>query len=758
MLPERDPANPIRRFGVFETNSVTGELTRNGLKQKLQDQPFRILAMLLDRPGELVTREELQTALWPEAEYGEFEQGLNTAVKKVRQALGDSADNPRFIETIPRKGYRFIAPVQTPPPLASSATVPLAEPEAEPQPAARRSFRFAAAAAALASIAAAAATGYLFWGSGSSARQPRPVAFATPVPVTSLRGFERGPAFSPDGKQIAFTWNGEHQGNFEIYVKELGSEKLTRLTNDPSHKFGPVWSPDGKQIAFARWKGIYLIPASGSGPEVRVASAETARGMVFHPHIAWSPDGKWLAFPDLCAPGQETSCLYLQSLETGERRVLTRPGPNDLGDSSPVFAEDGRTLAFLRRAAIARYELYWMPLGREYAPGGPPVRLRFPGDDKVNSLAWLPEQRRVVAAKPWLFGSSEGSGLWLVDPAAPENARSTLIPGAQNTSSQVAVSAATSEIAYSWNQSDLNIWHVRLDPARRIPDGKPQPLIDSTMDDIVPKFSPDGRRLVFISRRGGSDEVWVSGADGSNPLQLTKMGYTGSPSWSPDGSRIVFDSMQEGQYEVYTMLAAGGAVRRLTNNPASDGVASYSPDGQYIYFMSSRSGRTQVWRMRSDGSDPVQITQGGGYLAKASWDGKTLYYAKDRRLWKVPANGGEETQLPLPVTSSFLAFTVTRDSIYFIPDPAGPGSDTWVECFDLQTGKTHRVLNLDQTTSRHRFLLSPDTHTFFSHAGISVSPDGRTLSWAQADVSGSDIMTLRPIRPDSRNGPTPQQQ
>src|SRR5262245_21006317 len=101
------------RFGVFRAYPGSGELWKSSRRIALQDQPFRILVLLLERGGELVSREELQNALWPNASYGDFDQGVNTAVKKLRQALGDSASNPRFVETVPRRGYRFVAPVAT---------------------------------------------------------------------------------------------------------------------------------------------------------------------------------------------------------------------------------------------------------------------------------------------------------------------------------------------------------------------------------------------------------------------------------------------------------------------------------------------------------------------------------------------------------------------------------------------------------------------------------------------------------------------
>ena len=99
------------RFGIYEVNLRAGELRKNGLKLKIQEQPFKVLAMLLEHPGEIVTREELQKALWSTDTFVDFEHGLNKAINKIREALDDSADNPRFVETLARRGYRFIAPV-----------------------------------------------------------------------------------------------------------------------------------------------------------------------------------------------------------------------------------------------------------------------------------------------------------------------------------------------------------------------------------------------------------------------------------------------------------------------------------------------------------------------------------------------------------------------------------------------------------------------------------------------------------------------
>ena len=190
------------RFGLFELDLAAGELRKQGRKIKLQDQPFQVLELLVNRPGAVVTREEMQKALWPADTFVEFDQGLNTAIKKIRLALGDSADNPRFIETIPRKGYRFIAPVEPGPREASAGPQNVAPPEP------RRSRRLIWIAAA---ITIAIAGALVTFGLRTPLAEPAESA----VPITKDRGIAHHPSFSPDGSQVAFSWNGG-RGHGEI--------------------------------------------------------------------------------------------------------------------------------------------------------------------------------------------------------------------------------------------------------------------------------------------------------------------------------------------------------------------------------------------------------------------------------------------------------------------------------------------------------------------------------------------------------------
>ena len=263
--PSRPSQNTLR-FAAFEVDPHKGELRKHGLRIRLQDQPFKILIALLEKQGEVVSRDELRERIWGSETFVDFNHGLNAAVNRLRDALGDSADNPRYVETVARRGYCFIAPVEglaAPVAPASVDDPPVIEtiessPAASPMPARGGGFSSRLLWTGVAVLTAAGVAGIGLWWALPRSAGPSPRL----VQVTSLSGSETMPTFSPDGAQIAFVWNGEKESDADIYVKLVGSESALRLTKDPGADLLPSWSPDGRNIAFVRihgTTGIYLV-------------------------------------------------------------------------------------------------------------------------------------------------------------------------------------------------------------------------------------------------------------------------------------------------------------------------------------------------------------------------------------------------------------------------------------------------------------------------------------------------------------------
>ncbi len=545
------------------------------------------------------------------------------------------------------------------------------------------------------------------------------------VPFTTFPGRELQPAFSPDGKQIAFAWNGEKSDNFDIYVKLVNTATPPlRLTSNPADDLYPTWSPDGQQIAFVRQSGteinIFLVGALG-GPERKLYSGASAFFSLYEygNALSWSPDGKYLAFSGQTTPHGPNS-IFLLSLESLEKHQVTTPPVGSIGDSTPAFSPDGKVLAFVRGTSSRDVEIYVMP-----ASGGEPKRLTF-DHRSGRSLAWTANGREILFSS-WYYGSFS---LWKV-PAAGGTPEQLTVGG--EGASTLAVSRQGNRLAYSQEFLDTNVWQIGIDGSSGNKTG-PTRLISSTRQDYGPQYSPDGKKITFSSGRSGSNEIWVCDADGLNPVQLTSFAGpdVGSPRWSPDGGQIVFDSIAAGHRDIFVVSAEGGKPRRLTEDTSDDVRPSWSLDGQWIYFGSNRTGEWQVWKVLAGGGQAVQLTRQGGREAFESFDRKFVYYTKGfgiPGIWRVPPTGGEEMRVLDEPLQGFWA--LAHDGIYFVDPNATPHPT--IEFFRFDTGHSTQVAVIEKELQ----LVYPS---------LAVSPDGRSLLYVQVDSFESDIVLAENFR------------
>ncbi|MDQ2777176.1 MAG: winged helix-turn-helix domain-containing protein [Acidobacteriota bacterium] len=618
-------------FGVFELDCRSGELRKHGIRLKLQEQPLQVLILLLERAGQVVAREELQKRLWPQNTYVDFDNAINSAIRKLREALGDSAENPRFVETLARRGYRFIAPVKTSEP-PQPGSVPAVSP---PSLAAKRKFGWVWVAAFALLIALGIGLRYSRSDrSGAPGDTP-----SAPVPLTSYPGFQEYPTFSPEGARVAFAWDEPGKRPSNIYVKLLSAQEPIRMTSGEDGDIAPAWSPDGRSIAFLRAHGplksaLMLMPAVG-GPARELArlqfdsiqSLEHWGWTAPTPYIAWSPDNKWLLALDQSGPEQPAQIVRI-SVESGEKTVLltsphvlsrrTRTLAIAAGDGGIAISPDGRKLAFVHGVDAPLSDLYMGGLSGAMLPIGRPAMLNF-GVSMIGGIAWDQDGRSLIVSSS-RRGMPE---LWRV-PVVPSGEPVRLnVGGGGDDPSDIALSATGRHLAYSHFVNDWNIWRAGLTGAHP---KQAESFIASTRNDSRPAYSPDGTRIAFESGRSGSEEIWMSTADGLQTVQLTSFGkaWAGSPAWSPDGKQIAFDCNAAGNWDVYVVSSSGGKPVRLTSQAAPEIRPSWSHDGRWIYYCSSQTGRTQVWKKPPAGGNAIQVTKNGGCQALEAADGQTL--------------------------------------------------------------------------------------------------------------------------------------
>jgi Tol biopolymer transport system component/DNA-binding winged helix-turn-helix (wHTH) protein len=725
------------RFGPFCVDLHTHELRKDAIKLRLVGQPFEILAMLLGRPGELVTREELRERLWPGDTFVDFDHGLNAAVNKLREALCDSADSPRYVETLPRRGYRFIGNIEGSRPamtasrevggvleiakLSPDMPVEFAGQSGETFPArsdARQSkihswihsWRESLPVALV--LCVSLAGGALLLRTGVSRGKVAEAVLQPPKisSFTSPTDDAGEPAFSADGNYIAFYRDGGKPGDSGIFVQQIGSDQSRQLTRNEKDCCA-VWSPDGRSIAFSRSENreltIYVVPAGGgSERRLEVPGAAAKVGA-----LDWSPDGKMIAF----SGGASLSVL---SLDNSAVRRLTAPPPLTQ-DWGPSFSRDGKQILFVRSSEMGFPE----EIMTIAAAGGEAILITTESARLHGSPRWSADGRSVI------FASDRGgkSALWRVS-------AETRAPAVQfnENGSRPAVSRMGGRLAYERETRSLTIWEMDLPTERKAEPQILMPLTSQTDQGPGPQFSPDGKKLAYMSDRSGMMEIWVSDRDGSNALQLSAVGDAGTPRWSPDSESIVFDANRRRGAMILVLSLRGGAPRILTQDEFENRCPSWSRDGKWIYFASSRAGSWQVWKIPSAGGTPVQVTKLGGHAAFESADGKLIYYAKtphaNPEIWQAPTNGGHESLVSARVRPpTWASWAVVDDGILFA-EPSGTGAPV-LNLFDL---KNHRVKTVGMLHIVPFWLAA--TH------------DGKTVAFDQPGWRQAQIMLIENFR------------
>lgn len=705
------------------------QLTLAGVSHRVEPKVMSVLLELASQAQSVVSKEQILRDVWPDTFVGE--DALTRCISVLRRILEDDPHNPRFIKTVPKVGYCLMVvacplephhangtPLNSPAVLrAETAPAPLGVETVVPATG-QISRRFNTGIRIGAVVLALALAGELaIWITHTMRADSTPPQTIQTYQLTTSAGEQSRPAFSPDGKRLAFVWAKEDGSRQHIYIKELGSESLIRLTDLPDYEYSPAWSPDGKRIAF--------LSSSEAGLGLYVASLDDLHSArkIYVPGetkrwedgaLSWSPDGKSLVLVDHVG-AQASSSIYLIDVETLRARTLTTPPPGWEGDLSPVFSPDGSKIVFLRESEGWHGDLYWIPTS-----GGEPRQITQDGK-VIDGIAWSSDSRSIV------FSSNRAgqSGLWKVSLAGSAPQR---MPVGTENATQPAISVTGSNLAFVEDSAVFGILRVTSSTSPSH-EAKESLLVSSTAQDSAPSISPDGAQFAFQSWRSGSRQIWVSSIDGHTLRQLTQLDGNlsgpGSPSWSPDGASILFDARIYGHAHIFVVPANGGSPKQITFGDVNDIVPRWSADGRSVYFRSNRGGRWQLWKLPLSGGVPQPVTSDDGIVAQESPDGKWLYFARgdENGIWRMPTAGGDAVRiLDQPMNGYWAYWAVGRGGIYFLDQKQ---STPWISVYDPATQKITGFIKLNR--------LPP------TYSGLSMIRDGRDFLISDKFDAGSHI-------------------
>jgi len=660
-MPESKEPLALIPFGPFEADLASQELRKQGVRLRLPRQSFQILKMLLERPGELVSREELRQALWPSDTFVDFEHGLNAAINRLREVLGDNADNPHYIETLPRRGYRFVGTIAQPELVKVTVTVKEKGEESEPPRNTNRRKLWAIG------VGLAGLCGFLtlaFYSLNSPAPLPRVLQYRHLTADRQIKGLTpcgsdsrlvtEGPRvlfsetsasvvqvssgggdvtkvsmpfscfsifdISPDKTElIGVSWATGYLPDQPLWALSIASGLARRLGNLTGHT--AAWSPDGRRIAYATGDNVNgpntLYVAQVDGSDVRML-ARIESGNVST--IRWSPNGRLLRMTVWI--GASSSLWEVSANGTNLHRMN-------------LFSAEGRPVL----------DLNWTPDGRYFVLGmGRPMS---PEEDiwvvrETHSLLhWRTAQPVQLTTGAMSFGnaapSRDANQIFAIggqprgELARYDLKSHVLVPYLSGISAEQLDYSRDGEWLTYVTFPEGILWRGKLDGSEHMQ------LTSHPLRAGLPRFSPDGKRIVFAgSPTEGALRLYVVSAEGGKPEVVSQsQDDEVDPNWSPDGSSLIFGGLLlAAQPRISSVDLRTG---RVSTIPGSEGLFSprVSPDGRFIVAIDAPGDRKLLLFGRSTGkwTELLRIEHAGIGWPVWSSDSKLIYVsdASDRR-------------------------------------------------------------------------------------------------------------------------------
>src|SRR5271157_4857373 len=672
-------------FGPFEADLLTQELRKHGIRLPLPRQSFQILKMLLERRGELVTRDELRAALWPSDTFVDFEHGLNSAVNKLRDALGDTADDPRYIETLPRRGYRYVggAVEAEPGPVQQSAAQP-AQSSSFSLVAAAKQHRWGVAAGAFAVLCLLGAAGFGFY---SLLHRPAPTPFQkfTITQVTNT-GKATDAAISPDGRYVLNVM--DDNGLESIWLRNVPTDSDTQIIPPSvSHYDSLTFSPDGNYFYFCKKaheanpfaSDLYRSPILGGTPQMVLRNV----------------------CPTLSPDGQRIVYLRGDDPEVGKYRILT----------ASLDGSDEKVLQIGARAEKEPHSFAWSPRG-----------------DEIACSLYLTEQ---------------GSGaIDFLDARTGKSRR--LITFKDKFPAEIRWSPDGRMLFTMYTQTGANGHRPQIGFLR--PAGVDiEPITRDTNRYTTLTLSADGRTLATVLARSYATIYVLSnmGRGFAQPQVLLSQSNEFDEwswlNWSPDGNLLVSNTGR-----LFKLGADGKKQTELLSDPSAL-IVKPSPCGtNYVVLTWTFHGGTNVpgiWRTNADGSSPLKLTDGKyDFFPVCTPDQKWVYYIDftDNHIYRVPLDGSGKREPVLPQVAAIGGLSVSPDGKTLAAAISGetaevPEEKARISLFELASSRPPRLL-----PARHY------AEDMYGNGTLRFTPDGKSVAYVSRE-NGADNVWIQPL-------------
>jgi Tol biopolymer transport system component/DNA-binding winged helix-turn-helix (wHTH) protein len=639
---------------------------------RLSGQPFLVLAKLLACAGDVVTREQLRAELWSETTFVDFEHGLNAAMNKLRRTLNDSAERPRYIETVPGRGYRFIGNLERPQ-AAAASIAPASEsantaiPRELPR---KRSnlWRWLAATAACVAVALA-----LRWFPGPA---DPPGAWKV-TRLTADEGLSTDSALSRDGKLVAYSADSSLDGERDIYVRQVGGAgQPIRLTYDGAGNSTPDFSPDGTKIVFRSDRGgggIYVIPAFGG--EARLIARDG-----WNPRF--SPEGTqvayWVGTEHVAAAVPGSGTIWVIPAAGGEPK---RVGPNFTSARFPIWSPDGKHLLSKGYTSARAFEYSSLDWWLVATDGGAAVksgvyealvraklRERDPGNDDGPEPACWPGATNAVT---FSIDSGDVRNLWEIN-VSPRTGKVEGVPRRLTTGAGNEIDpscASGGSLAFTNLETRRNVWSRPFDLDRATPEGALERITEGPALRDYPSLSNDGRYLASSSIESGLPNIWIREFGTGRESRVTESPFAQRyPVIAPSASRVAFSVFEKDKRTIY-LAAPGGAPEKLCEGCLR--ATDWSDDEKRLLVFGGNPYQINVLDLASRRQTPVLKHRAysllyGRYSPDNRWVSFTARFSPNRaRIEIAPVEGAK----PVPESAWIsIAEEGMEDSANWSPD------------------------------------------------------------------------------------------